>query len=121
MGSDDYGSDDYGSDDSNAMPTFLMVGIVVKGGYIGISQWRKILFDLRIGGNMREEISTETLERCARSASRNAVRRAHDLNIPIVVQQGRDIVRVYANGDKEVVKRLPKAYVRIAKKRFTLA
>ena len=70
---------------------------------------------------MKDEISTEELQQCALQASTEAQARAKALKIPYTVQKGKSIVRRNPDGSKEVVGKLPKAYVRPKQKCYRVA
>ena len=66
-------------------------------------------------------ISSKALSACAKAASRQAVRAAQANKVSYTVQEGRSIVQHRSDGTKEVVGKLPKAYVKPATKRYRVA
>ena len=55
-----------------------------------------------------------------KSASKAAVRRAFRNGLSITVKDGKQVVKKSANGDKETVAELDKAYTRTKRKQFKI-
>ncbi|HLX63836.1 MAG TPA: hypothetical protein VKX17_21370 [Planctomycetota bacterium] len=55
---------------------------------------------------VEREISTKRLAQAAREATTQAVRETFELGLPITVLEGENIVKVFPDGRKTVVKRL---------------
>ncbi len=69
----------------------------------------------------RREVSNKDLSKHAKAASRAAVRRACEMKVPFAVQEGKKIVKIFPDGHKEIVGQVEKAFVRIPKKRYSMA
>lgn len=69
----------------------------------------------------KREVSNKDLNRYARAASRAAARKARKMNVPYAVQEGKNIIKIFPDGRKEVVGQVEKAFVRIPKKRYSMA
>lgn len=67
------------------------------------------------------EMSRDDLRRHAKQASRSAIRKAAQKDVPFAVQQGKRIIKVFPDGHKEVVGHLDKAFVRISKKTYSMS
>lgn len=70
---------------------------------------------------MRSEISKKSLIEIARKASRQAVKKTLQAGGAITYQSGKSIIKQYADGRKEVIKVLDRAYFRPKKKRYKLS
>lgn len=70
---------------------------------------------------MKTNISSKKLAACAKAASTHAVKRAQAQKIPYTVQEGRNIVKHFPDGNKKVTHKLPKAYLKTDSKHFRVA
>lgn len=70
---------------------------------------------------MKSEISSKLLAKCAQDASKRAVEKAFALGIPIVKQQGHDIVREYPDGRTEIIGHLERTNIRPKRRTYQLS
>ncbi len=69
----------------------------------------------------KEKLTSKQLSKYAKAASAKAIDEARAKGIPFAVQEGKNIVKVFPNGHKEVVGHLDKAFIRVSKKRYAMA
>ncbi len=65
-------------------------------------------------------MTTKDLSRSAKNASRKAVADAFSKGLPITVQRGKRIVKVFPDGTEELISNLERAYVKADKKSFSI-
>lgn len=68
----------------------------------------------------KENISSKELEQTAKDASNQAIKEAFALGIPITIQEGNKLIKVFPNGKKEVLKTIDEAFVKLNKNHFKL-
>ena len=69
---------------------------------------------------MRSNFSKQALVKVATKASRKAVQKTRDSGGAITFQSGRSIVKQHADGHKEILGVLDKAYIKPSKKRYSV-
>lgn len=70
--------------------------------------------------NMRSDISKESLIKSAHKATEEALKKIRQAGGSITYQSGKKIIKQYADGHKEVLKVLDRAYVKPLKKRYKI-
>jgi hypothetical protein len=65
-------------------------------------------------------MTIKDLSRSAENASRKAVSDAFSKGLPITVQRGKQIIKIYPDGKEELIVNLERAYVKAGKKSFNL-
>ena len=69
---------------------------------------------------MKSNISSKELAGYAKAASRRAVEHAKAQGISVASQEGRKIILSHADGTKEVLQTMPKAFVTPEKRRYKI-
>jgi hypothetical protein len=60
------------------------------------------------------------LSRSAKQASRKAVADAFSKGLPITIQRGKRIIKLFPDGKEELISELERAYIKTDKKSFNL-